>query len=260
MSKILSEFNQQGFVIRKFKNIEHLNFIRSIIDSHFDRDLEYYSNLETENYRELVLACQEKLNQNYRVQKEIIESEKGILYDLISEKIKVQTILYLRTSRPYKENMKQEQLDWHRETFYSDFDYIKKQHNFWFPIYNCTEKNSMKYIPFSHKIPDRSIKVEKISEDKSSVKRFSTGHKLGLVYSPKKIVSGVNFSKQKNLFVPMDHYVVFSAMLIHGAAKNFDNKIRYSSDFGILDQHIVDNVKFSYAADNKPQYINYEEM
>ena len=126
---------------------------------------------------------------------------KKFFNELISEKLKIQSVVYFRTARPHNSSHIQEQLDFHRETFYSDFDYIKKQFNFWFPVKNLTKNNSMMYIPYSHKIDDKKIKTKTTLSDKSGVKRFSTGHKIGLLYNPKNY-RGVDFNFQKSLFVP----------------------------------------------------------
>ena len=53
------------------------------------------------------------------------------------------------------------------------------------PILNVTEKNCLSYVEKSHLIPDDKIKTESIKEEKSGVKRFSNGHKVGLAYMPK---------------------------------------------------------------------------
>ena len=117
----------------------------------------------------------------------------------------------------------------------------------------------MKYIPFFFIFEDRDIITKDIEMKESGVKKFSVGHKIGLLYKPKKIISVVDFTKQKNLFVPNGSFVIFSSMLIHGAAIYYDNKIRYSCDFGLLDEKVVDDIKFSFAGD-RPQYLSFEKL
>jgi ectoine hydroxylase-related dioxygenase (phytanoyl-CoA dioxygenase family) len=258
MINLKNEFNLNGFLIKEFKNKKPLNKCKEIIMDFFNKNDEYYSNLSTEEYRKLVLDCTKAINQE-KIQKKIVENERSFFDELIAKNLKIQSVVYFRTARPQKPNHIQEQLDFHRETFYSDFEYIKKQFNFWFPIKNLSKKNSMKYIPFSHKLEDRDIITKDIEMKESGVKKFSVGHKIGLLYKPKKIISGVDFTKQKNLFVPNGSFVIFSSMLIHGAAINYDNKIRYSCDFGLLDEEVVDDIKFSFAGD-RPQYLSYEEL
>ena len=63
----------------------------------------------------------------------------------------------------------------------------------------------------------------KLNSRQSGIKRFSTGHKLGITYHPKKITSGINFIKQK-----IKHFnnkaFVFSARLLHGGELIFQTK------------------------------------
>ena len=255
---IKKNFRLNGFLIVEFKNKKPLKKGKEITMDFFNKEDSYYSSLPDDEYKKIVLNCSNAINKE-KIQKQIVENEKDFLSSLIAEKLKIQSVVYFRTSRPYKFTHVQEQLDFHRETFYSDFDYIKKQFNFWFPVKNLTVKNSMKYVPRSHRLKDEEIKVESISPENSGVKKFSIGHKIGLLYNPKRIISGVDFTKQQTLFVPEGSFVIFSSMLIHGSATNYDNKIRFSCDFGLLDEKVVDQVKFSFAAD-KPQYLSYEQL
>ena len=186
-------------------------------------------------------------------QLDFVKNEIDFLNELISNQLHLQNVVYLRAARPMLESFKQEQLGFHRETFYSDHEYMKYQHNIWVPILNVTEKNCLSYVEKSHLIPDDKIKTESIKEEKSGVKRFSNGHKVGLAYMPKKIISGVNFDLTKKLYVPDGHFVVFSSMLIHGAAVNFEKAFRFSLDFGVLPSEKLTDIKFSFAA-GKPQF------
>ena len=221
------KYELNGFLISEFKNKKPIKKCKEITNDFFNKSDSYYSSLTDDEYRKIVLNCTKAINDE-KIQKQIVENENLFLSKLIAKKLKIQTVVYFRTARPHKSSHKQEQLDFHRETFYSDFEYIKKQFNFWFPIKNLTKKNSMKYIPHSHKIDDKKIKTKSISSDTSGVEKFSIGHKIGLLYNPKKIVEGVDLKNQKSLFVPDGSFVIFSSMLIHGAAINYTDKIRYS--------------------------------
>ena len=76
--------------------------------------------------------------------------------------------------------------------------FIKSSVNVWVPIMNVSKLNSLKYIPKSHKIRDNKIKREKkYTLSKNKIKKLSPEHKLGYVYAPKKIISGVNLNKEK---------------------------------------------------------------
>ena len=76
---------------------------------------------------------------------------------------------------------------------------MKYAFNIWIPIQNVVKQNSLFYILLSHHIANDDIKTESISTANSSVKQFSSGHKISLLYSPKRIISGVNFNKKKRL-------------------------------------------------------------
>mgnify|MGYP001193979685 CR=1 FL=1 len=252
------KYDLNGFLISEFTNKKPIERCKEITNDFFNKKDSYYSSLTNDEYRKIVLNCTKAINDE-KIQKQIVENESPFLTNLIAKKLKIQTVVYFRTARPHKSSHVQEQLDFHRETFYSDFEYIKKQFNFWFPIKNLTQNNSMKYIPHSHKIDDNKIKTKTISSETCGVEKFSLGHKIGLLYNPKKIIEGVDLSNQKTLFVPDGSFVIFSSMLIHGAAINYSDKIRFSCDFGLLDEEVVDSVKFSFAAD-KPQYLSFNEL
>ena len=172
----------------------------------------------TENYRRQVKAIQDELNAKRTVER--------ILDDLRIE-VLMKTDLYLRAARPNLNG--QESPDWHRESFYGC---PRNVVNVWMPLLNCTEKNSMRYIPGSEEIADERMVIEQTVD--ASVPRHSNGHKIGLLYAPKKIVGGIDFSLAKPLLVPEGMVVMFPGELIHGAAQNKSDSIRCSIDFRIL--------------------------
>ena len=71
-------------------------------------------------------------------------------------------------------------LGFHRETFYSDFDYTKHQINVTFPIMGYSKENSMKIIEESHKIPDEKIKTKKLNSLQSGIKKIQVNTSLVL--------------------------------------------------------------------------------
>ena len=140
-----------------------------------------------------------------------------------------ETQLFLRAVRPIAKKSNGEALNWHRETFYSNHSFIKHGINIWFPVKNVNKNNSLKYIQKSHLIPDnkvirRKIKMTKLQKKNNPTKKFSVGHKLGFVYHPKNIVSGVNIKNQKTMNITENKYALFSTMLIHGNSQNYSNK------------------------------------
>ena len=99
---------------------------------------------------------------------------------------------------------------------------------------NVSKLNSLKYIPKSHKIRDNKIKRKKYTLSKNKIKKLSPEHKLGYVYAPKKIISGVNLNKEKTFNFKKNQFVSFSAMLVHGNAKNLSKKIRFAYNIGVI--------------------------
>lgn len=252
---MIKSYKNKGYIIKKLNNTSIIDDCIKIIKKNFNKSVNYYFNLSTEDFRKIVLKCQKKLNKE-KINIKIINSEFKILKKIISPELMIQSFVYLRATRPHQKKFKQEQIDFHRETFYSNFNYTKFQHNIWLPILNVNINNTLNYIPKSHKISNKKIKIKKLSFN-NDVKKFSAGHKIGLLYSPKKIVAGINLSKKKKFDVPKSNYVLFSANLIHGGAKNDTNKIRFSLDFGILPQNKINKTKISFSS-GKSQYIKYK--
>ena len=75
----------------------------------------------------------------------------------------------------------------------------------------------------------------------------------------KKIIEGVNLESQEIMHVPKDSYAIFSSLLIHGAGKNFDSKIRLSVDVRILDSLKISQAKLSYAS-NRPEFVPINQI
>ena len=110
-------------------------------------------------------------------------------------------------------------------------------YNIWIPLVSITENNALYYIPQSQKIPLNQIMYVNEGEEFSSIKKYSNGHKVGLNYDNFVINSGVELSKKRRMLVTDDHYLIFSGNLIHGAAQNLENYIRFSIDFEIIPTH-----------------------
>ena len=131
--------------------------------------------------------------------------------------------LYLRAARPDVEG--QEAVGWHREEMYGA---PKGTVNFWMPIRGCTVENAMRYIPGSE-----GAFVATQANDAQGVTKGSDGNEIGLLYAPKEIIEGVDFSAAKPLVVPYGKAALFSGSLIHGASQNTGPEIRFSVDFRI---------------------------
>ena len=143
--------------------------------------------------------------------------------------LKITSFLHLRAvkQRTKKNN---NFLGFHRETFYSDFDYTRYQINISIPILNYTNKNSMKIIEKSHNIPDEKISTLKLTSLESGIKKNSYEHRLGLAYNPKLITDGVDLKKAKRANLETGQFMVFSSNLIHGNGINHERETRYSID------------------------------
>lgn len=248
-SKII--LNKNGFVIKKFSDDLFIKKIEKLIKKSFYKKEDFYFRLSIDKFHKIALKCQAALNK-LRIQKKFNELEKNFLKNIFDE----ENILYsvnmtLRVVRPHKfshnnnEN-KTEALGWHRETFYGTHEHIKHSYNFWMPVLNYSNKICLNYIPKSHLIPDSSIKRRKVNIKGYKVNKFSSSHKLGFPYSPKKIISGVDLEKAKKIFLPKKSYLLFSQMLVHGNGKNFSNKIRFAVNFSMVpSSKLVRNKKIS---------------
>ena len=135
---------------------------------------------------------------------------------------------------------------------------MEKSINCWTPLKGVTKNNTLKFIPESQNLKDSEIIVKK--EKSKSTKQFSSGHKLGFLYQPKRITSGVDFSKKKNLIVPYGNTAIFKGNLIHGAAQNNSKNIRFSIDFRIIrEKDYKSNSKQFHFSSSKPYFIKYDE-
>ncbi len=221
-----------------------LRELRYFLWTYFDGD--EHLNRSPGDYREIVASAQTKLN-DFGLAKGIAEVIRPVLCRLAgSLDLMVQSNMYLRAARPVPDG---EAVGWHRESFYGC---QPQALNIWMPIENCTPENSMKYIPGSASILDEEIITE---QDESNVEKGSAGHKIGLLYAPKRIIGGVDLSNAVSLVVPEGSAAVFSSMLIHGAAVNRGPGIRFSIDFRVIAREHVRKQKKSFAGDGKDFFV-----
>ena len=239
---------KNGYVKYKLKNIEPLIIVNNIINEYFGIDDSY---TDTETFRNKLLKCQDEINQN-KIHKVIVSNEMSIFNLLFDNKpISIQSVVYLMGVRSDSTEML-EYLDYHRENFYCDDDYINYQLNISIPIRNYNIKTSMKIIEKSHLISDESITTQKYDSDKSGVEKFSAGHKLGLTYNPKIIVDGIDPNEARRIDLNKDEIFIFSSRLIHGGGINPTSKIRFSLDFAAISTEALGNKR-------KPHYAAYTD-
>ena len=86
----------------------------------------------------------------------------------------------------------------------------------------------------------KNSEIKTVNVEDQYTKKFSSGHKIGLMYSPKKIISGVDLSLDKPMNVPYHSSAIFSGNLVHGAAKNTSQSIRFSLDFRVMPEKYFD--------------------
>jgi len=173
---------------------------------------------DTDTHRGVVRMIQDDLNET-RLADRILEATRT--------RWLMRSGVHLRAARPNVEG--QESVTWHRESFYGC---PTNTMNVWMPVLNCTSENSVKYVPGSETIPNERF-ILSVQKDKD-VEKNSDGSKIGLLYEPQSIVSGVDFSLAKTMTVPYGMVAIFSGQLIHGAAVNKTDGIRFSVDFRFL--------------------------
>lgn len=226
---------KRGIIVKTFANLKLLKEVTRIIKIHFSKSDEHYCQLPIEKFHNIALKCQNHINK-INVQKIFIDSEKKFIRRIFkNDTPMISSVVTLRVVRPQNKIFKNgEALGWHRETFYGKNKYIQHGMNVWIPVLNVSKNNNLGYIPKSHLIDDKKIIRRKFKQDGYVVKKFSSAHKLGFPYAPKKIISGVNIKSADKINVQRKSYAIFSQLLVHGNAQNLSNKIRYAINLGIV--------------------------
>ena len=220
---------ESGIIFCKHNDESVVDKIFRTVMLTMNNSVDFYTKLTLNDYREIVKDTQIKLNsQNYAAQI-ATQCEVAIKEYIKEDKFFIQTNLYLRASRPYVEK-RTESIGWHRESFYGPN--MQKSVNIWTPIFGVNEKNTLRVIPKSQLINDSEIVTKQISD--GATKKGSTGNIIGFLYSPKIIVEGVDLTIDEPMNVPKNHSAIFPGSLIHGAAMNASEHIRFSVDFRIL--------------------------
>jgi hypothetical protein len=218
-----------GISITRISDQNLLDELAGMVRFFFARSTEYYVRMELQEYRSLIVRAQDEINVRGFGRRLARDRVALIRQVLASECPLIQTNVYLRATRPDTAGV-QENVGWHRESFYGPK--MAESINFWLPIANVSIENVMQYIPESHTIPDEEITT--VGEADDTVKRFSAGHKVGLLYAPKRITAGVDLSNPKPFIVLPGEAAIFAGALIHGAAENRSDKIRFSLDFRLI--------------------------
>lgn len=184
---------------------------------------------DAKEYQTRVAAAQHEINKR-GVGGMIAYQIRSALTEMAGQRhVFLQNGVYLRAARPWDDS---EVLDWHRESMYGARPGTL---NVWAPIANVDERNALRYIPGTADVSDEDVRG--VDED-GMVEQNSPGHAIGLLYRKKRIVS-INgedeFAHQaKSMIVPDGHVAIFPGSLIHGAARNRSNKIRFSVDMRVV--------------------------
>ncbi len=222
--------------------------LERLVAIHLGLPVADYLGMEADAYYRLVAGAQDDMNRR-GFARQIAADCRGTLRRILgTDRILVQSNLYLRAVRPVATPI-QEQVDWHRESFYGPG--MRHAANVWVPVANVTADTALRYIPGSHDIPDEQIVT--VTEPDPAVPRLSAGHRIGLLYAPKRIVGGVDLSAGRPLVVQRGEAAIFSAELIHGAGVNRSGDIRVSVDFRAI---AADNVRIRkpHAASGKSYF------
>jgi ectoine hydroxylase-related dioxygenase (phytanoyl-CoA dioxygenase family) len=253
MKNQINSYSKSSIKIANHKNNNLINETQKIIKEFFKEEDSFYFEMHNDEFRQIILNTQEKLNKNNITSKIVLLIYDDIANYLENDDFLIQSNSYLRVSRPIKEC--NDSIGWHRENFYAPNadEYV----NIWTPIIGIDKLNTLNFIPESHLIKNEDIKT--INIDDQHTKKYSNGHKIGLMYSPKKIISGVDFTKKEPMEVPYFSSSIFSGNLIHGAAVNESDKIRFSLDFRIISEKYFDknlNKKMHFAS-GKDYFIRF---
>ena len=183
-------FNKRGFSIKNLSKNKILKDMQNKITQS-----NHNSALSNNKFNIMSIKLQNEIYKK-KVHFQIVKDENNFIKKILNVKnlseLMITSFFHLRAVKKQNKKKKSNFLGFHRETFYSDFDYTKHQINVTFPIMGYSKENSMKIIEESHKIPDEKIKTKKLNSLQSGIKKNSSEHKLGLAYNPKVILSGVN--------------------------------------------------------------------
>ena len=244
--------DESSICFAKHTSNETLKEIRYILENSVLNTSKVSSSYLSNNYHNELREVQDILNKKNFVNK-IVQNIKDDIKEYIEhDSFLVQSNLYLRGTRP-SDNVSEEAIGWHRESFYGAD--LGASVNIWTPIMNVTLENTLRYIPNSQYIDDSQILTSSV-ESKLTTKG-SDRNKVGLLYSPKQIIRGVDLTNSYPMLVPENSSAIFSGNLIHGAAINNTPKIRFSVDFRIMDKRFYkpEKSKSFHEASGKAYFV-----
>jgi sporadic carbohydrate cluster 2OG-Fe(II) oxygenase len=166
-------------------------------------------------------SCQQEVTQEARdvikrYPRLIVEAEMPFFHALVGKDLHIQSVPYLRVSRP---GIETDNIGLHRDTWYGDSPY---ELSVWIPLTDTDVGNSLLVAPGSHVWPEEELEEGKKQADKGSVK-----HSLGFMYAPKRLGRPIEV---KPLPVKVGQMIVFSLSLLHGQEVNRSTRTRVSMD------------------------------
>jgi len=252
MNNLHKQFISSGFVVCNITDQSLLGLISNLI-----KPQSWKCDSSHQTHHTTIKLHQDLLNQS-RVHILLARNLLDSLRSLIGNNdFAISSTIYLRSVRPSSSStLIVEHLPWHREIFYSDYDYANHQINIHIPIFNYTSHTAMQYIPLSHNIPDSSIQTSRLSESVSGVSRFSTAHSIGLPYAPKIITNLSELGIPTYCPATIGQAFIFNSRLIHGAGVNTSRNIRFSLDFSILPKRFLTEQKdYHFASYNNGDHF-----
>jgi len=210
------------YVLSQLRTVIHWNFSSSV----------NYSEMEAGEYHAKVARAQDAINERGLGAVLAWNIRDEIARYCSSQHVMLQSGIYLRAARPGLAN---DVVGWHRESFYGA---PAGSVNLWMPVMNVTIDNTLQYFPGTDLIPDKDI--ETVQENSAEVMRGSDGSKIGLLYAPKRITGWrsppdtIYQAVPEPMIVPDGSVALFPGSLIHGAAVNHTDKIRFSVDVRLL--------------------------
>lgn len=253
------KFDDEGFIKCNLSPAWLKKFTEEV--TVFSEESDYLSSLSESEFRQTVLVYQDRFNLSGLIRQFFSENKDFIRLLCSDDDFSYSGVGFLRVVRPeLLSNSKNEHLGFHREIFYTDGDFVKSQINVHIPIFNYSDITGLKYVPFSHKIPDDDFILEQKTEGDNGIVRGSLEHLNGLMYAPKKIVSGCNLHKAIVFPADVGEAVVFKSDLIHGAGANTSNSIRVSVDFAAINSSAIsmeENFQLASKASNGVKYLKF---
>lgn len=245
MMNYLQTLTKAGFFIKKFEKPQCVEILKSIVLRYFPEDsnnLAMLTKLHREDFHQRVLECQDEINA-LDFQRMVYNSESAIFDQIFEgENYLRERMCFLRAVRPHNGVEFDEALGLHRETMYCEFpEQLRRVVNIWIPILNVSNTTSMCFIPNSHLLNDSDLIIESAEQD-PHITKGSSGHKVGFLYAPKKIMSGIDKKTLTRFDIPFGSYVAFSALLVHGGGSNYSQRIRFSMSMSMIpESDIVEN-------------------